>query len=313
MSRNAEPKGEHGSGSEDGAINSHSHSHSQRADVPDVGETGRVAARGQLAGRSALVTGVSRRQGIGFAIARRLAGMGADLVLAHHRPHDERQPWGADDLEAVVSGVRECAGGTGQRVVHRPGDLSEPDEPDRLIESVWDEFGHLDILVCNHAASGDDGPLGSLTAHMLDLHYAVNTRSSILLAQAFARRHDGRPGGRIVFMTSGQGQGPMPGEIAYASAKGALAAITLTIADQLADAGITVNCVNPGPVDTGYFTPELRAMLAPMLPFGRPGEPDDPARLVAFLASDDGGWITGQVINTEGGFARWRSPAPPSG
>ncbi len=258
------------------------------------------------------MTGVSRRRGIGFAIARRLAGLGADLALAHHRPHDERQPWGPDDLEAVVAGVRESAVARGQRVVHRPGDLGEPDEPDALVDAVIGEFGHLDILVCNHAASGDDGGLGALNAQMIDRHYAVNTRSSILLAQAFAGRHDGRPGGRIVFMTSGQGQGPMPGEVAYASSKGALAAITLTIADQLADAGITVNCVNPGPVDTGYFTPELRAGLAGMFPFGRPGEPDDVARLVAFLVGDDGAWITGQVINSEGGFARWRPPAPAS-
>ncbi len=313
MSREAELDVEPGSGSEHGAADCHCHCHCHSADVSDVGRAARVADGGPLAGRVALVTGVSRRQGIGFAVARRFAQMGAHLVLAHHRPHDERQPWGPDDLEAVVSEVREVATGPGQRVVHRPGDLSDPDEPDRLIDAASDEFGHVDILVCNHAASGDDGALGSLTARMLDLHYAVNTRSCILLAQAFARQHDGRPGGRIVFMTSGQGQGPLPGEIAYASAKGALAAITLTVADQLADAGITVNCVNPGPVDTGYFTSELRARLAPMFPFGRPGQPDDPARLVAFLASADGGWITGQVINTEGGFARWRSPAPPSG
>jgi 3-oxoacyl-[acyl-carrier protein] reductase len=125
-----------------------------------------------------------------------------------------------------------------------------------------------------------------------------------MLAQAFAQAHDGRPGGRIVLMTSGQSLGPMPGEIAYAASKGALAAATLTLADELADRRITVNCINPGPVDTGWATPELLAAVADRLPAGRWGEADDPARLIAWLVSDQGCWITGQVLKTEGGFRR---------
>ena len=102
---------------------------------------------------------------------------------------------------------------------------------------------------------------------MLDAHWAVNTRASLLLAQALRRRTTtAAPGGRIVLMTSGQNLGPMPGEIAYASSKGALAAITLSIADELADRGITVNCVNPGPVDTGWATPALTAAVADAMP-----------------------------------------------
>ena len=112
-----------------------------------------------------------------------------------------------------------------------------------------------------------------------------------------------------MLMTSGQGLGPMPGEVAYAASKAALAGVTLTLADQLADVGITVNTVNPGPVDTGYMTPETMAAVAPMFPLGRMGEPDDPARLIEWLVSDEGRWITGQVLNTEGGFARWRARA----
>jgi 3-oxoacyl-[acyl-carrier protein] reductase len=131
----------------------------------------------------------------------------------------------------------------------------------------------------------------------------------LLLAQAFAQAHDGRPGGRIVLMTSGQNLGPMAGEIAYAASKGALAGVTLTLADELADRGITVNCVNPGPVDTGWATPELLAAVTERLPAGRWGEPDDPARLIAWLVSDDGRWMTGQVLNTEGGYRRWGGPA----
>lgn len=262
-----------------------------------------------LTGRVAIVTGVSRRQGIGFAIARRLAGMGADLLLCHHAAHDLEQPWGGDDLAEVVRGVREA--GDGRRIVDLSVDLADPDAPEAVLATANAHLGQVDILVCNHARSGGDGALGELTAAMIDGHYAVNTRSSLLLAQAFACQHDGRPGGRVVFMTSGQGQGPMPGEIAYASAKAALAGITLTVADQLADRGITVNAVNPGPVDTGYLTEDDRRALLGMFPFGRLGEPDDPARLIAWLVSDEGRWVTGQVINTEGGFARWRPPSSP--
>jgi 3-oxoacyl-[acyl-carrier protein] reductase len=260
-----------------------------------------------LLGRVALVTGVSRRDGIGYAIARRLAAYGASVFAHHFRAHDAAHPWGTDDLEAVLAGIREALAGEGAAVADVEADLADPLAPERVLSAAVEAFGHVDVLVCNHARGGGDGALGELDAAMLDGHFAVDARSSILLAQAFAAQHDGRPGGRILFMTSGQGLGPMPGEVAYAAAKGALAAVTLTIADQLADRGLTVNAVNPGPVATAYFTDDLRRRLAPMLPFGRPGAPDDPARLVAWLATDEARWITGQVIDSEGGFARWRA------
>src|SRR5436190_1318798 len=132
--------------------------------------------------------------------------------------------------------------------------------------------------------------------------YAIARR----LAQAFAAQHDdSRPGGRIVLMTSGQDLGPMPGEVAYAASKGALASITQTLADQLAGRGITLNTVNPGPVDTGYAPPDAHEIVRRHFPQGRWGTPDDPARLIAWLVTDDAAWITGQVINSEGGFRRW--------
>jgi 3-oxoacyl-[acyl-carrier protein] reductase len=140
---------------------------------------------------------------------------------------------------------------------------------------------------------------------MLDAHWAVNTRSVILLAQAFAAQHDGRPGGRIILMTSGQDLGPMRDEVAYAASKGALASITRTLADHLADQAITLNAVNPGPVDTGYAPSDVHDTVRRHFPVRRWGTPDDPARLIAWLATDEASWITGQVINTEGGFRRW--------
>src|SRR5215468_5923058 len=261
-----------------------------------------------LRGRVAVVTGVSRRAGIGYAIARRLAAQGASLVLHHFSPHDRDQPWGTDPggLESVIGGVTKALADPDAAVWHQEADLSDPDAPARLIESAAETSRFLDVLICNHARSGGDGPLGTLTAGMLDAHWAVNTRASILLAQAFAAQHDeNRPGGRIVFMTSGQDLGPMPGEVAYAASKGALASITPTLADQLADHGITVNAVNPGPVDTGYAPPDAHEAVRRHFPQGRWGEPDDPARLIAWLVTDDAAWITGQVINSEGGFRRW--------
>jgi 3-oxoacyl-[acyl-carrier protein] reductase len=263
-----------------------------------------------LRGRVAVVTGVSRRAGIGYAIARRLAALGAGLFLHQYAPHDDDQPWGADPggSAAVMAGVTAAqAGLPGPRAaVHALDlDLAEAQAPSRLIEAARQAHGHLDILVCNHARSGGDGPLGTLTAAMLDAHWAVNTRAVILLAQAFAAQHDGRPGGRVVFMTSGQDLGPMTSEVAYAASKGALASITRTLADQLADQGITLNTVNPGPVDTGYAPPEAHEAVRRRFPPQRWGAPDDPARLIAWLVTDEAAWITGQVINSEGGFRRW--------
>ena len=259
-----------------------------------------------LRGRTALVTGVSRRVGIGYAVARRLAALGASLFLHHYAPHDRDQPWGDDPggAQAVVAGVRGTLAVADASVHHLELDLALPEAPARLIEAAAYAFGHLDILVCNHARSGDS-PLGTLDAALLDAHWAVNTRSTILLTQAFAARHDGRPGGRVIFMTSGQDLGPMTGEVAYAASKGALASITKTLADQLADQRITLNAVNPGPVDTGYAPPEAHEAVRRHFPQQRWGVPDDPARLIAWLVTDEAVWITGQVINSEGGFRRW--------
>ena len=267
-----------------------------------------------LAGRTVLVTGVSRRVGIGHAIACRAADYGASVVAHHYRPHDASQPWGADDVEAVMASIRTHLVGPA-RLVDIGADLAAPGEPARVVEQAVAGAGHLDALVCNQAMSSPDGPLAETTEAILDAHWAVDARASILLAQAFAAQDGfaapapqraGRRHGAIVFLTSGQGLGPLPGEVAYAAAKAAIAGVTLTIADELIDVGITVNTVNPGPVDTGYVTEEIRQATAAMFPQGRWGEPDDAARLITWLLTDEARWITGQVISSEGGFARWR-------
>jgi 3-oxoacyl-[acyl-carrier protein] reductase len=259
-----------------------------------------------LRGRTALVTGASRRAGIGHAVARRLAAYGASVYLHHHVPHDAAMPWGADRPDEVVASVRAALGDPEAQVLAGPGDLSDPAAPAELIATAASALGgRLDILIANHAVSGSDGTLDEIDAAMLDTHWAVDTRAVLLLVQAHARLRPPGPGGRVVMMTSGQDiAGGMPREIAYALQKGALASITRSLATTLAGQGITVNTVNPGPVDTDYLTGEAYEAVAAAFPAGRWGMPDDPARLIAWLATDEAGWITGEVVNSEGGFRR---------
>ncbi|MFD5228638.1 SDR family oxidoreductase [Streptomyces qaidamensis] len=259
-----------------------------------------------LRGRTALVTGASRCGGIGHAVARRLAAYGASVYLHHHLPHDADRPWGADRPEDVLASVRGAARDPETRIVAGPGDLADPAVPAELVGRAADALGgRLDILVANHAQSGFDGSLDEIDAAMLDRHWSVDTRAVLLLVQAHARSRPPGPGGRVMMMTSGQDiAGGMPGEIAYALQKGALASITRSLSTTLAERGITVNTVNPGPVDTDYLTGEDYEAVAARFPSGRWGMPDDPARLIAWLATDEAGWITGEVISSEGGFRR---------
>jgi 3-oxoacyl-[acyl-carrier protein] reductase len=253
-----------------------------------------------LDGRVALITGASRRVAIGAGIARRLVADGATVMLHSWSPHDEQQPWGADrgGVDALVEELR----GLGGYVEHIEADFADPDAPVRVVEATYAAFGRLDALVANHARSGIQS-LEKLTAEEIDLTYAVNTRATLLLVQAFAARHDGRPGGRVVLFTSGQYHGAMPAELPYIASKAALRELTPSLAVHLMARNITVNCINPGPNDTGYAKAEARALVAARNPGGRWGLPTDAARLVAWLVSDEADWITGQVIASDGGWS----------
>jgi 3-oxoacyl-[acyl-carrier protein] reductase len=188
----------------------------------------------------------------------------------------------------------------GRDVVHVEADLADPAAPADLVEGCYAQLGRLDIVVANHARSISQS-LEELTAGELDAHLAVNTRATLLLVQAFAARHDGAAGGRVLFLLTGQHRGPMPGELPYIASKGALHQTIASLAVALAPRGITVNGINPGPTDTGWAPPEVYAEIEALAPQGRWSAPDDAARLAAWLASDDARWITGQVIDSTGG------------
>ena len=185
-----------------------------------------------LSGRTAVVTGVSRRRGIGFAIASRLASMGASLAVHHHVAHDSEEYGESDDLDDLLASLRGALQ-DGARLVDISGDLGDATTAEALIGMMTAETGHLDILVCNQAHGGDAVGLAELSAEALDRHWAVNARATLLLTKAFAAQHDGRPGGRVIWMTSGQSLGPMSDNLAYAASKAALAGATWSVADDL--------------------------------------------------------------------------------
>ena len=252
-----------------------------------------------LEGRTALVTGVSRRKGIGFAVADRLAAMGADVFCHAFTPYDAEQPWGADSggLEPLQTELQRH----GTRIEFMQADFTDPNAPSLVVAAAVRALGHIDILVANHAYSVM-GTLEELSAEHIDAHLLVNVRGSLLLVKEFAAQHENtQQGGRIVLFTSGQHLHPMPGELAYIASKGALHQLTTSLAAHLALRHITVNTIDPGATDTGWASAEVYEPVRAAHPQGRWGTPEDAARLISWLATDDACWITGQIINSRGG------------
>ncbi|MBW4094011.1 MAG: SDR family oxidoreductase [Acidobacteria bacterium] len=242
---------------------------------------------------TALVTGVGRQVGIGAAIARELAAQGWGLVLTYWQAYDARMPWGEqpDDVAALVSELA-AAGATVQAV---QADFQDP----AGVATLMAELSNVQLsgLVACHCESVDSGIMDT-SLESFDAHFAVNARANWQLLRAFAQQiPDG--GGAAVALTSDHVAFNLP----YGASKGALDRIYLAAARELAPLGISANVVNPGPIDTGWMDEETRAACIAHQPTGRLGTPADVAPTVAFLLSQAGRWVNGQLLKVDGGFS----------
>ena len=263
--------------------------------------------------RTALVTGVGRRRGIGAAIARGLAADGFDLALSYSASYDRRVHGEDSDVDELADQLRS----QGRRVELLPGDLADPAVPAQLTAAARSALGLLGVLVMSHCESVDSSILDT-TVDSFDRHYAVNVRASWLLLKAFAEqvpplaevldaedsRREGQSssaagGGAVIALTSDHTTHNLP----YGATKGALDRLVLAGTHELADRGVRTNVINPGPIDTGWMTEEVRASGAAATPGGRLGGPGTVSDLVRFLVSEQGAWIRGQLLHSNGGFA----------
>jgi 3-oxoacyl-[acyl-carrier protein] reductase len=254
----------------------------------------------------AIVTGVSRLKGIGKAICVELAKQDVDVFFTYWLTYDRQMPWptAANEPDLIQQEIRD----RGVNCEKLELDLAQPEAIDQLFDAVASQMGPPSILV-NNATYSTQTSLQTMTIAELDQHYWINLRATTMLCVEFAKRFQRTQTspasqGRIINLSSGQSLSAMSSEIAYAITKGAIETLTRTICHELAAQGITINAVNPGLTDSGWMDAATRDCFLPRSPMGRFGQPEDAARLIAFLASDAAGWITGQVIHSEGGFVR---------
>jgi len=240
--------------------------------------------------KSAIVTGAGT--GIGRGIARKLAACGARVAV-----HYNSSAHGAQETVRLI----EEAGG---QAVAVQANLNSVAEGLALVEHTIKEFGTVDILV-NNAAMSTEAPFLDMTEELWDQTLAVNLKSGYFCAQAAAKQMIQQGGGRIIFIGSIHGQLTAPTFSAYAASKGGMNMVTRALALELAPLHITVNCVAPGLIEVERYYTQFewydRAEAAKNVPCGRVGFPEDIAGLVAFLASSEADFITGQIITVDGG------------
>jgi 2-hydroxycyclohexanecarboxyl-CoA dehydrogenase len=242
-----------------------------------------------LEGRTALVTGAAR--GIGAGIARALAAAGARVALA----------------DVAGDTVRETAESLGERGLAIVMDVSDARSVRAGVAEAEARLGPLDVLV-NNAGVDTIAPFVETDEAVWDRLWAVNLKGTLLTTRAVLDGMIARECGRIISIGSDAGRVGSTGEAVYSATKGGVIAFSKSLAREVARHGITVNCVCPGPTDTALleqvreYDEKLHASLARAIPLRRLGKPEDVAAAVAFLASDDAAYITGQTLSVSGGL-----------